>query len=370
MRTIVLAVLAIALSTASVGGRAEAETMAIQRAESPFDAAFANWAAKYKPTSAIVVVHIAGKPAFSRGLNADVAAPTFIGSMSKAITGACIAALIGERKLAFATPMKEALALYFRRHGAPEDKRFLNVTVEQLLVHRSGLRGNSDGDPIHDYIRKRAAAGGAGDGNIASLLAEHLRNSLVREPGGEYSYSNTGYMALAQIIEEKSGRSYEDYCRTAVFEKLGIRSARLHPEWRVLSGAGGWFISAPDYATFMTIFDPAHPLLPPIAKDWIDSVRTKWPPAGPRGSWYSLGVNTHANFGRWYVTHGGLLNSQGRDRSGRPITAIVTSNAIRAADGTSLVYAVTPVAGLDPAAMGELRNALNGAIDVARRKKP
>lgn len=335
----------------------------------PFQAAFDAWAQKYKPQTAFAMVQIAGRPVFAQTVNGDFANPTFIGSMSKAITGACIATLIGDGRLAFSTPMKEGLAGFFKKYGTPTDPRFYDVTVEQLLVHRAGLRGNPDGDPIHDMIRKRAEAGQGSDPNIAPMLAAHLSgNKLVREPGTAYAYSNTGYYALSQIIEEKSGRPYEDYCRAAVFEKLGPRGPRLHPEWRVLSGAGGWFVTPADYTAFLKIFDVNHPFLPKAAKDWIDAVRAKWPPADERGSWYSLGVNTHAVYGRWYVTHGGLLNSKGKDRAGKPIDAIVSSNAIRAADGTSLVYGMTPAVGAE-AAMGELRTILNKAIDAARAKR-
>ena len=66
--------------------------------------------------------------------------------------------------------------------------------------------------------------------------------------------------------------------------------------------------------------------------------------------------------------HGGLLNSQGRDKDGRPTTAIISSNAIRAADGTSLIYAMTPSKDAN-AADGGLRKALDRAIDAARAKR-
>ena len=116
----------------------------------------------------------------SRGFNANPDAPTLIGSMSKAVTGACIATLIGEGKLSFTTPMKDAMPGYFRNFGPPADTRLMDVTVEQLLAHRSGLPGNSDGDPIHGIFRKRAEAGLGGDASPGPLLQEHFRRKLDR----------------------------------------------------------------------------------------------------------------------------------------------------------------------------------------------
>ena len=59
------------------------------------------------------------------------------------------------------------------------------------------------------------------------MLSEYLlKDRLARHPGGRYSYSNTGYEILSAIIEEQTGKSYEDYCGAAVFGALGGALAR------------------------------------------------------------------------------------------------------------------------------------------------
>jgi CubicO group peptidase (beta-lactamase class C family) len=75
------------------------------------------------------------------GHKVDANAPTLIGSMSKAITAVAIATLIRDGKLSFVTPMSQAPAEFFKRQGRPSDRRFEAVTIEQLLVHRSGMLG-------------------------------------------------------------------------------------------------------------------------------------------------------------------------------------------------------------------------------------
>ena len=81
---------------------------------------------------------------------------------------------------------------------------------------------------------------------------------------------------------------------------------KLHPDWRMLAGAGGWFIPGPDYLAFLDIFDPAHPFLGDTVKAWIDRAQTSWTPAN-NDRWYGLGVNAWAGAGRWAVSHGGIL---------------------------------------------------------------
>lgn len=305
-----------------------------------YGAVFDDWVARRHPNTAILVVRRGGKTVFAKGHNADPLKPTMIASLSKPITGACVATLVRNRKVSFTTRLREAIPRFFRRYGAPVDPRLDDVTVEQLLVHRSGLAGNEDHDPIYGVVNKRAVSGKGYLATIRSMLGEYLTKlHLIRDPGKKYSYSNTGYEVLSAMIEERTGRSYEDYCRDAVFGKLGIAEPKLHPDWRILSGAGGWYIPGPDYLSFFDIFSPSHPFLSDTVKSWIDRAQTKWTPEN-RDRWYSLGVNAWAGAGRWTVSHGGILNSRGRDPEGQPTEASVVSHVFRSPDGTAVFIAL------------------------------
>ena len=320
---------------------------------------FDEWVARRQPKSAVLVVRRGGKTVFTRGHNTDPLQPTMIASLSKPITGACVATLVRDNKISFTTRMREALPRFFRRYGTPTDPRLEHVTVEQLLVHRSGLLGNEDNDPIYGVVSKRANSGKGYLAAVSSMLGEYLiKLKLRRDPGKQYSYSNTGYEVLSALIEERTQRPYEDYCREAVFGRLGIAEPKLHPDWRVLAGAGGWFIPGPDYLAFFDIFNPSHPFLNDTVKGWIDRAQTRWTPSN-RDRWSGLGVNVWAGAGRWAVSHGGILNSQGKDADGRPTEASVVSHAFRAADGTAVFIALnwSPEA---QQAVDELRQAIGG----------
>ena len=318
---------------------------------------FDQWVARRKPESAILAVRRGGQTVAARGHNADPLKPTLIASLSKPITGACIATLVRDGKITFTTPLRDLLAQFFTHFGVPADERLYEVTVEELLVHRAGLRGNADEDPIFAVFARRAYGGAGILAEAKPVLAEYMmKERLARHPGGRYSYSNTGYEILTAIIEEQSGRSYEDYCGEAVFGKLGIDKPKLHADWQMLSGAGGWFISGPDYLKFLDIFDPAHAFLSDEVKEWIDRAQTRWTP-GHRGRWYSLGINTWAGNGRWTVSHGGLMNVRGRDATGRPTSGQIVSHAFRAANGTA-VFMAMPWSRDAQEALDDLRRAI------------
>src|SRR5262249_7279374 len=158
-------------------------------------------------------------------------------------------------------------------------------------------------------------------------------------PGSKYAYSNSGYLTLTAVIEERSGRPFEEYCRDKVFVPLGLTSAGLNPDWRMLGGFGGWDITGAGYLKFYEIFEPAHPFLGKVVKAWIDAVHKRWG-AGNEAEWYSLGVRTSAAKGRWSVHHTGTLGSAGRDGQGKPIAAYINSMASRTPQGTGIFIAV------------------------------
>ena len=301
---------------------------------------FDQWVARRAPKTAIVAIRRDGKTLAVNGHHADPNEPTLIASLSKPITGACIATLIRDGKLTFTTPLGEALSGFFETFGQPTDERLKSATIEELLTHRAGLRGNADDDPIYAVFDRRAEGRAGSLAEAKAILAEYVLNvRLARHPGGRYSYSNTGYQILTAVIEEQSGRSYEDYCADAVFGKLGIPKPKLHADWQMLSGAGGWFIPGPDYLAFLDIFDPAHPFLSDEVKAWIDRAQTRWTP-GRHDRWYSLGINTWSGQGRWTVSHGGIMNSRGRDTTGKQTTGEIVSHAYRSANGTAVFMAV------------------------------
>jgi CubicO group peptidase (beta-lactamase class C family) len=313
--------------------------------ESAYTAAFDAWRTANDPQTAILVVRRGGKTVFVAGHNTDGNGPSFIGSMSKAITGACVATLVRDGKLSFTTPMREALADFFKRNGRPLDRRFEDVTVEQLLTHRSGLHDNGDGDPFLAIRRERIAQHLADVASPQAMLVSYLaEQSLVSAPGSKYAYSNTGYLALTAVIEERSGRPFEDYCREKVFVPLGL-AAGLNPDWRMLGGYGGWYINGADYLAFFEIFNPAHPFLGKTVTAWIDAVRGRWG-KGSETEWYSLGVRTSVPEGRWSVNHTGTLGWTGRDGRGKPIAAAINSFASRNPSGTGIFIAARPRPGV------------------------
>jgi CubicO group peptidase (beta-lactamase class C family) len=200
------------------------------------------WAAKYHVDRALVVVRRDGKIVYQSTLGgANASAPVHLASLSKAITGACVATLIRDGKLAFETPLSRILGKFFAAHGKPSDPRVADVTVAQLLTHRAGFSGNADNNEpeavreLVAYLKQNSAR----QPPKPQLLITAFKRPLAHQPGSDFVYSNTGYLALGAVIEEASGKPYLSYCREAVLTPLGI-TGDFEPDWQVMGAYGAW----------------------------------------------------------------------------------------------------------------------------------
>ncbi len=135
-----------------------------------------------------------------------------IASCTKQFTATAILLLMEQGKLA----LDQTIDSLFP--GFPKGDQ---VTVHQLLTHTSG---------IHDYT-----AGGLPSDTPGEWQREADRHRFLArmeplfdfEPGTYWSYSNSGYALLGELVEQLSGRSYGEFLRAALFEPAGMRSTAV-----------------------------------------------------------------------------------------------------------------------------------------------
>jgi len=103
----------------------------------------------------------------------------------------------------------------------PKDKRAFNITVAHLLSHEGGW-SQRYGDQMFmpQVIAREMKCGLPVD--TRTIVRFALSKRLHFAPGTGRSYSNLGYSILGLVIEKISGMPYEEYCRNAIFEPLGI----------------------------------------------------------------------------------------------------------------------------------------------------
>ena len=95
------------------------------------------------------------------------------------------------------------------------------ITLDHMLTHTSGLR---------DWIPLRNWANGSYDA-MTMILRQRALNFA---PGEEWSYSNSGYVLLTEIVARTSKMSFAEFARKRLFEPLGMKATTYVDDLRLV----------------------------------------------------------------------------------------------------------------------------------------
>lgn len=138
-------------------------------------------------------------------------ASTFnLASLSKPFTALAVAQLVEDGKLGFGDKVQKYL-----------DLPYPDITIDQLLGHRSGLP---------DYI-ELAEEHWEGElltnADVLKLFREH-KPALEFTPNSKYEYSNSGYALLASVVEAVSKQSFANYVQTRILDPVGMKDSFVY----------------------------------------------------------------------------------------------------------------------------------------------
>jgi CubicO group peptidase (beta-lactamase class C family) len=137
------------------------------------------------------------------------------GSVSKQFTAAAVLLLAREGRLSL-DDLARKYVPELPDYGKP-------LTIRHLLTHTSGLRDWGEVESMAGWPRTSRVYTHA---NVLDIVSR--QRSLNFEPGSNWSYCNTGYNLAAVIVSRVAGTSFADFCRTRIFEPLGM----THTSWR------------------------------------------------------------------------------------------------------------------------------------------
>jgi CubicO group peptidase (beta-lactamase class C family) len=158
-----------------------------------------------------------------------------LGSCTKAMTATLVAMLVEEGKLNWTTTLGELFADTVK----PMHPAWEKVTLRQVLAHRAGLRHEPGGlaQVFNELVRPpRARLAWAMIQSVGTLPQQRLeiaRQALSRPPGippdTKYWYSNVGYILAGAVLEQLTGRAWEELMRERLFQPLGISTGGFGP---------------------------------------------------------------------------------------------------------------------------------------------
>lgn len=232
------------------------------------------------------------------------------------------------------------------------DPRVYNITIQHLLEHSAGWNrdvpmppgpvspypwGYPHSDPIAFPLHVTQTLGEANPVTERALIKFSIQKGLNFAPGTGNNYSNVGYLVLGEVIEKKTGLTYENYVKQNIFAPLGIYDIRLgknlledkqeregeyinnfmtlsaygtgqmvpwqYGGWSIeaMDAHGGWIATARDLVRLLTAVD-AFPSRPDILSP--STIQTMTTPSATNGGYAKGWVVTSA--GTWF--HGGSLD--------------------------------------------------------------
>ena len=151
-----------------------------------------------------------------------------LGSCTKAMTATLVAMLVEEGQLNWTTTLGELFADTVK----PMHPAWEKVTLRQVLAHRASLRVEPDGLAAQVF-KEWVLPPRAPLGTLPQQRLEIARQALSRPPGippdTKYWYSNVGYVLAGAVLEQLTGRAWEELMRERLFQPLGISTGGFGP---------------------------------------------------------------------------------------------------------------------------------------------
>ncbi|MER6415282.1 serine hydrolase domain-containing protein [Streptomyces humidus] len=132
-------------------------------------------------------------------------------SNTKTVMATLVLQLVAEHRLALTDPVDKWLPGKVRNGGA--------ITLRMLLNHTSGLFDYTEDPALAPALTGRDSHVWT-SAEILSLVSGH---PALFEPGAEWSYSNTNYIAIGAVLEKATGKNLASLVRDRITGPLGLR---------------------------------------------------------------------------------------------------------------------------------------------------
>lgn len=161
-----------------------------------------------------------------------------IGSITKQFTAALILQLAEQGKLELDQPISTYLPNY---EGPAADV----VTIHHLLTHSSGIPSYTSFPDFFEEVSR--------DPKSPEELVKTFSDSILQfTPGERFVYNNSAYVLLGHIIEEVTGKTYEQVLQENIFEPLDMNDSGYDHHATILKNraagyerSGDGYVNAP-----------------------------------------------------------------------------------------------------------------------------
>lgn len=281
------------------------------------------------PSNEVLTWSSAGRES---GVAIDAATPMYVASVTKQLIGVLVAQQVSAGRMHTDDRVVDLLPTL----PAWAEQ----IRVRHLLHHTSGLPATA----------KVLMAAGVDD-------EQHSSNELVLQgvaalpapdaPAGRvYSYSNVGYVVLAEALSALTGTALPVLARESLFSPLGMTASWLgseeQPTLATLPrpprtvGDGGWWVSALDLLTWLDVLNRDR-----LGADLTQLVQTPGRLDDGTALDYAWGVTARPNAAGTSYTHGGhwpgwSAKTVRRPKTGTAVALLTRSDDVKAVSEAGL----------------------------------
>ncbi len=141
-----------------------------------------------------------------------------IASVSKLITSVSIMKLIQDGRISMDQKVFGPDGVLGTSFGTQPYKQYVtDITISDLLHHTGGGWGQDNDPAFFDITLDKT--------EIINWTLDNV--ALTHQPGTNFSYSNFGYMLLAEIVAKVSGKSYSQFVNDEIWSKVGATHSAI-----------------------------------------------------------------------------------------------------------------------------------------------
>ncbi len=148
-----------------------------------------------------------------------------LGSITKQFTSMIIMQLVAEGKISIEGKLSDYLHYYRKDTG---DK----ITVHHLLSHTSGIPSYTSMPDFFEKVSKKYFA-------VKDFVQKYCSGGLEFEEGTQYKYNNSGYFILGAIIEQVTGKKYENVLTERILKPLNMKNTGYDHHENILPNRAG-----------------------------------------------------------------------------------------------------------------------------------
>jgi CubicO group peptidase (beta-lactamase class C family) len=141
-----------------------------------------------------------------------------IGSITKQFTAVGILMLLEEGKLS----LDDEITKFIPDYPTQDTK----ITIHHLLTHTSGIKSYTSMPSLREFARD--------DLSVTELIDAFKNEPMDFKPNEQFRYNNSGYVLLGYIIEQITGKTYEEFVQKRIFDKLKMKNSYYGSQSRVI----------------------------------------------------------------------------------------------------------------------------------------